>query len=216
MLVPVLRGVNLEVTPGEWVANLGPSGSGKLTLLNLLVRLDRPNRGTYELEGEAASGSLPPGDVTGTIQKLGGFRALLGPGGTGSGGIDTGGRGGFAGVAGAATVNGNVITITTTAGTVKVNVTWSATFAKTVTAAESDVTPGERATVRQGFSTPNSGGPVNAAAVIQPAVGVDHERERDLAVPATRPEPRRSFDRVRPLGRRAAGRAPTTLRGTVL
>ncbi|HEV3451523.1 MAG TPA: ABC transporter ATP-binding protein [Acidimicrobiia bacterium] len=51
VLVPVLRGIELEVATGEWVAILGPSGSGKSTLLNILGLLDRPNLGSYELEG---------------------------------------------------------------------------------------------------------------------------------------------------------------------
>jgi putative ABC transport system ATP-binding protein len=51
VLVPVLRGIELEVATGEWVAILGPSGSGKSTLLNILGLLDRPDLGSYELEG---------------------------------------------------------------------------------------------------------------------------------------------------------------------
>ena len=49
--VNALSGLNLQIDAGEYVAVMGPSGSGKSTLLNLLGLLDRPNAGTYRLEG---------------------------------------------------------------------------------------------------------------------------------------------------------------------
>ena len=49
--VHALNALNLSLDAGEYVAVMGPSGSGKSTLLNLLGLLDRPNAGTYRLEG---------------------------------------------------------------------------------------------------------------------------------------------------------------------
>ena len=49
--VHALAGIDLELDAGEYVSVMGPSGSGKSTLLNVLGLLDRPNAGTYVLEG---------------------------------------------------------------------------------------------------------------------------------------------------------------------
>jgi putative ABC transport system ATP-binding protein len=57
-LTPVraLRGVDLDVAPGEFVAVMGPSGCGKSTLLNIIAGLDAADEGTVEVAGEHIDG----------------------------------------------------------------------------------------------------------------------------------------------------------------
>jgi putative ABC transport system ATP-binding protein len=57
-LAPVraLRGVDLDVQRGEFVAVMGPSGCGKSTMLNIIAGLDQVDEGTVEVDGERVDG----------------------------------------------------------------------------------------------------------------------------------------------------------------
>lgn len=56
---PVLKGIDLEIQPGEFFTMLGPSGSGKTTTLRLIGGFERPNAGQIKLSGQDVTG-LPP------------------------------------------------------------------------------------------------------------------------------------------------------------
>ena len=53
--INVLKGIDLQINKGEYVALMVPSGSGKSTLMNLLGCLDTPTSGTYILNGNDVS-----------------------------------------------------------------------------------------------------------------------------------------------------------------
>ncbi len=61
--VHALRGVDLDIEPGEFTALMGPSGSGKTTLLNAIGGLDSPTTGTVNVDGNELT-TMKPGALS--------------------------------------------------------------------------------------------------------------------------------------------------------
>ncbi|RKY99147.1 MAG: lipoprotein-releasing system ATP-binding protein LolD [Candidatus Hydrothermota bacterium] len=57
--VKALRGIDLQISKGEFTAVVGPSGSGKTTLLNIMGCIDLPTRGSVTLHGEELQTKKP-------------------------------------------------------------------------------------------------------------------------------------------------------------
>jgi putative ABC transport system ATP-binding protein len=70
--VHALRGINMKITEGEFIAVMGASGSGKSTMLNILGCLDIPSKGEYLLDGVDVK-SLNKDDLAGFRNRKLGF-----------------------------------------------------------------------------------------------------------------------------------------------
>ena len=75
--VVALAGVDVEIPPGEFVAVVGPSGTGKSTILHLLGGLDQASAGIVEIDGPVLIVALIVIAVATTIAVVAATRALL-------------------------------------------------------------------------------------------------------------------------------------------
>ncbi|TVQ51991.1 MAG: ABC transporter ATP-binding protein [Phycisphaerales bacterium] len=72
VLVEALKGIDLDIPQGQYIAIMGASGSGKSTIMNLLGCLDRPTRGTYLLDGRDVA-NMPDDELSKVRGKKIGF-----------------------------------------------------------------------------------------------------------------------------------------------
>ncbi|SER13313.1 putative ABC transport system ATP-binding protein [Nitrosomonas sp. Nm51] len=66
-----LNQIDLEIQDGGYVAIMGPSGSGKSTLLNVIGLLDRPDSGSYQLDGRTVTDLSEPEQAQYRREKIG-------------------------------------------------------------------------------------------------------------------------------------------------
>ena len=59
-----VRGIDLEIAEGEFIALMGPSGCGKTTTLRMIAGLEEPTSGEVRLDGRARSTNASPGSAT--------------------------------------------------------------------------------------------------------------------------------------------------------
>jgi len=66
--VHAVRGIDLDIAPGEIVAFLGPNGAGKTTTIDMILGLSRPTAGTVEVLGQAPRQAIARGLVSAVMQ----------------------------------------------------------------------------------------------------------------------------------------------------
>ena len=66
--VRAVRGIDLEIAPGETVALLGPNGAGKTTTIDMLLGLTHPDAGTVAIFGASPGSAVRSGWVGGMLQ----------------------------------------------------------------------------------------------------------------------------------------------------
>ena len=66
--VHAVRGIDIEISPGETVALLGPNGAGKSTTIDMLLGLTKPDSGEVRLFEQSPAGAIASGAVGAMLQ----------------------------------------------------------------------------------------------------------------------------------------------------